>query len=129
MSAGSCRSVKGVPVRSLKRRRQAWQRNRREPSAVRPFRFVVAVDVQSGQPSASPHHSADEATRGQRALSSDRTLLAGEGDPRTVGPTPAGGGAAVPRGPRTLLGPVVDSDHHASDNFLDLLSLQRADLL
>ena len=54
MSVGCCRSLKGVPARSLKRRRQAWQRNRREPSAVRPLRLVVAVDAQSGQASSVP---------------------------------------------------------------------------
>ena len=54
ISVGYWRSLKGVPVRSLKRRRQAWQRNRREPSAVRPLRLVVAVDAQSGQASSVP---------------------------------------------------------------------------
>ena len=54
LSVGSWRSVNGVPVRSLHRRRQARQRNRRESSAVRLFRFVVAVAVQSGHASSVP---------------------------------------------------------------------------
>ena len=54
LAVGSWRSVHGVPVRAWNRRRQARQRNRREPSAVRPFRFVVAVDVQSGHASRVP---------------------------------------------------------------------------
>ena len=64
-SVGYCRSFNGVPDRSLTRRPQDRQRNRREPSDVGPCRLVVAGDSQCGQVmrSSSSFRRRDDATQ------------------------------------------------------------------
>ena len=53
MSVGYLRKLKGVPVRSLNSRLQAWQRNFRYPSAVRSVCSAGVVAQQYGHSMAS----------------------------------------------------------------------------